>query len=78
MTDSQLSDRLLEALQQNIQLFSSLNDELKSQIKTLIDAQVESLGLVTRDEFEAMRISLDRSISRVEKLEAQLKNEAAR
>ena len=72
MKPDQIGDRLLQAIEQNSQLFASLSDELKAQVKTLIDAQVESLGLVTRDEFDALRKSVDRAIEKANQLEADL------
>ena len=69
MSPDQLDERLLNAFEQNAQIFSSLSDELRCQIKTIIDSQAESLGLVTREEFDALRISLNRALARVESLE---------
>lgn len=70
MAPEQLSEQLLKAFEQNTQLFSSLSDELKFQLKTVVDSQVESMGLITREEFDAMRISLDRALARIESLES--------
>ena len=72
MSPDQFSERLFMALQQNTQLFSSLSEELKFQLKTVIDSQIENMGLVTREEFDAIRTSLDRALARVEKLEHEL------
>lgn len=65
------SERFFQALEQNSQLFSSLSDEVKFQLKTVIEGQIENFNLVTREEFDALRISLDRALARIEKLEAE-------
>lgn len=70
MAPDQFSEQLLKALEQNTKLFSSLGNELKFQLKTVVDSQVENMGLVTREEFDAMRASLDRALSRIENLES--------
>ena len=72
MADHRMSDQLLSALSENTQLFGALSDELKAQFKTVVDSQVESLGLVTREEFDSLRLSLNRCIERMEQLERML------
>lgn len=72
MLPNEISEQLIKAFEQNSQLFSSLSDELKFQFKAVIDSQVENLGLVTREEFDALRLSLDRALARVAKLEVEL------
>ena len=75
MTDNRISDQLLSAIGENTQLFASVSDELKAQLKIVLDSQVDKLGLVTREEFDTIRLSLNRSIERIEQLENKLNQE---
>ncbi|MBC6429202.1 MAG: accessory factor UbiK family protein [Cellvibrionales bacterium] len=72
MSADRLSDQLADILQQSSPLFASLKTEARDQLRTLLDAQIEQMGLITRAEFDALRASLDRANDRLAKLEAQL------
>lgn len=69
MAQDQISQRLIEAFEQNSILFDSLSEELREHFRVLITSQVEKLGLVSREEFDALRASLDKADARITELE---------
>ena len=68
-------DSLFSALEENVRLFESLSDELRFQIKSTLNARIERLGLVTREEFDAVKAQLERTTTRIEQLEQKLKSD---
>lgn len=72
MNRNTLGETLMSSLQENIELFGSLGEEVRFQAKTTLQSQLEKMDLVTREEFDATSASLQRAMQRIEELEAKI------
>ena len=70
MNSEQVSESLFSSLEENYKLIESLGDELKFQAKVTLTAQIEKLGLVTREEFDMTLKQLERAQARLSALES--------
>lgn len=74
MTNSNFAERILNTLQESAPIIDDMSQELRQQVKALIDSQIEKSGLVSREEFDALRVSLNRANDRLAKLEKEISN----
>ena len=63
-----ISNRLLELLP----LTGNLKSQIHSKIDSALKSAFEEFGLLTRDELNQERISLERALARIAELEKQL------
>ena len=63
-----ISNRLLELLP----LTGNLKSQIHSKIDSALKSAFEEFGLLTRDELNQQRISLERALARIAELEKQL------
>ena len=67
-TLEKISNRLLELLP----LTGNLKSQIHSKIDSALKSAFEEFGLLTRDELNQERISLERALARIAELEKQL------
>lgn len=65
----ELADKLAAALPSGI---GPMGQEVKNNLRAVLQSQLPQLGLVNREEFEAAREMLRRTRERVEELEARI------
>ncbi len=74
MTETRPGEQLTRLLEQGSPLVASLGEEVKAQFRALLESQIGQLGLITREEFDALRTSLERAAVRIEELETKLED----
>lgn len=77
MPTNTISNQILEALEQGNQIISSLGSEARQQFQAIVEDQLNQLDVVSRSEFDALKMSLNRANQRIEELEAQLGNSSS-
>ena len=69
-TFKEISNRLLQLLP----LAGNLKSQMQSKINSALKSAFEELGVITNDELEQERITLERALIRIAELEKQLES----
>tara|TARA_R110002073_G_scaffold103184_1_gene233597 strand:- start:914 stop:1147 length:234 start_codon:yes stop_codon:yes gene_type:complete len=77
MPTNTISSQILEALEQGNQIISSMGNEARQQFQAIIEDQLNQLDVVSRIEFDTLKMSLDRANQRIEELEETLGNSSS-
>ena len=65
---------LLNSLSKNADMLEQITQETKEQLHAFSESQLNKLGVVSREEFDALRRSLNRAMLRIEELEKRLQS----
>ncbi len=67
---SELTQKLSSALPESAQ---SLKSDLESNFKAILEASLQQMNLVSREEFDTQSALLERTLEKLDQLEKQLK-----
>ena len=72
MTRPKFGDSMFQLLEDNLAVADSIGAELRFQVKTVLQSQIEKMDLVTKQEFDVSQAALEKALQRIEELEHKI------
>lgn len=71
-TPDKIIDKIVDQISDLINQSSASRQDIKANVKHLMQAQLAKLDVVSREEFEAQQLILEKSRTQIDQLKAQL------